>query len=71
MGKIKMFHYVYRITCIHPDSKEKYYYGVRSSKIAPENDVYYWSSSVLVKFARNQLRKRVLQEENSKIVPIS
>lgn len=42
-----MNHYVYRITCNHPDSTMKYYYGSRTSKNLPENDNY-WSSSTYV-----------------------
>lgn len=42
-----MFYYVYRIICFHPESKEKYYYGVRGCNVIPEND-HYWSSSKYV-----------------------
>lgn len=38
------FFYVYRITCTHPDSPHRYYYGSRGSRVPPEQDVY-WSSS--------------------------
>ena len=42
-----MHYYVYRITCSHPNSIEKYYYGYRSSKLLPKDDNY-WSSSKYV-----------------------
>ena len=42
-----MHYYVYRITCSHPNSIEKYYYGYRSSKFLPKDDNY-WSSSKYV-----------------------
>lgn len=48
-----MKYYVYRITCHHPLSEEKYYYGSRGSSIAPEQDNY-WSSSKYVKEAIGQ-----------------
>ena len=45
-----MFYYVYRITCTHPHSIEKYYYGVRGTNKTPDQD-FYWSSSKYVKDA--------------------
>jgi len=45
-----MKYYVYRITCHHPLSTEKYYYGSRGSTKPPEEDNY-WSSSKYVKEA--------------------
>lgn len=44
------YFYTYRITCTHPDSVEKYYYGHRKSECHPRDDVY-WSSSKFVKTA--------------------
>lgn len=44
------YYYTYRITCYHPNSIEKYYYGFRKSKVLPDDD-YYWSSSKYVKEA--------------------
>jgi hypothetical protein len=44
------FYYVYRISCTHPDSTEKYYYGSRVSARPPTEDTY-WSSSRTVKAA--------------------
>jgi hypothetical protein len=44
--------YVYRITCSHPNSVCRYYYGSRSCKCEPREDTKYWSSSKLVKQAR-------------------
>lgn len=46
-----MWYYVYRITCHHPDAREKYYYGVRGSTKPPGEDTRYWSSSRYVKGA--------------------
>lgn len=45
------FHYVYRITFIHPDRLEgpKYYYGQRTSTVPPQNDNTYMSSSLHLK----------------------
>ena len=43
--------YVYRLTCTHPESPQKYYYGSRSSKVPPEQDCQYWSSSRVVQQA--------------------
>lgn len=48
---MKRFYYVYRITCRHPQSVEKYYYGSRCSKVPPEEDIRYWSSSKYVREA--------------------
>lgn len=44
--------YVYRITCSHPNSTSKYYYGSRSCRCTPTADTTYWSSSKVVKHAR-------------------
>lgn len=48
-----MYHYVYRIT---NTKLNKHYYGKRSSKILPEQDigVYYFSSSTDAKFKQDQ-----------------
>ena len=46
-------YYVYRITCCHPDSIEKYYYGFRKTDSNPSDDNY-WSSSKYVKRAINK-----------------
>jgi hypothetical protein len=43
-------YYVYRITCYHPDSDQKYYYGFRKTNKNPNDDIY-WSSSKYVKHA--------------------
>lgn len=43
-------HYTYRLTCYHPASPHKYYYGVRTCNGDPVKDNY-WSSSELVKDA--------------------
>jgi len=42
-----MYFYVYRLTCVLPeaDTGAKYYYGVRSSHVPPEEDRSYLSSS--------------------------
>lgn len=46
------YYYVYRITCHHPHSVEKYYYGYRRCQCFPTEDVKYWSSSRSVHRAR-------------------
>jgi predicted RNA-binding protein len=46
------FYYVYRLTCQHSDSPEKYYYGVRKSRLHPSLDTRYWSSSRYIAAAR-------------------
>ena len=51
-----MKYYVYRITCHHPLSIEKYYYGSRGTTKAPEEDNY-WSSSKYVKEAISRFGK--------------
>jgi len=59
------YYYTYRITCLHPDSVEKYYYGFRKTECLPENDDY-WSSSKYVKeaikkYGKSQFKKKVLK----------
>lgn len=44
------YYYTYRITCNHPESVEKYYYGFRKCTTQPKDDNY-WSSSRYVKEA--------------------
>lgn len=65
-----MHYYVYRITCYHPDSDERYYYGYRSSKLNPEKDNY-WSSSKYVlesikKYGLSHFKKKILKIFSSK-----
>lgn len=60
------FYYVYRITCDHPDSPEKYYYGVRISKGAPAEDTSYWSSrrrvrAAMARFGPAWFRKKIFR----------
>jgi hypothetical protein len=60
-----MYYYVYRITCTHPNSIEKYYYGYRSCSVLPEEDNY-WSSSKYILNAINQygssfFKKKILK----------
>lgn len=61
------FYYVYRLTCTHPSHAEgpKYYYGWRCSKVPPEQDTLYVSSSRLVKdtikhLGREWFKKKIL-----------
>lgn len=66
--------YVYRITCSHPDSVEKYYYGFRQST-EPYNDIY-WSSSKYVKLAIKQygiqyFRKKIIRVYSDRISAIT
>lgn len=63
-------YYVYKITCTHPDSTEKYYYGFRKA-IDPYNDNY-WSSSKYVKNAIEKyglifFKKKILKTFNDRI----
>ena len=61
------YYYTYRITCNHPDSIEKYYYGFRKSKTQhPNNDVY-WSSS---KYVKEAILKYGIQYFSKKIIKI-
>lgn len=65
-----MYYYVYRITCIHPQSLEKYYYGYRSTSKLPSEDVY-WSSSKYVldairKYGKQSFKKKILRRFNDK-----
>lgn len=48
-----MYFYVYRITCHHSQSTEKYYYGVCRCFHSPVEDTSYWSSSRYIAQARN------------------
>ena len=57
-------YYVYRITCNHPDSKEKYYYGFRQNE-TPHTDNY-WSSSqylklAIKKYGKNWFSKKIIK----------
>jgi len=63
-----MFHYTYRITNMRLN---KYYYGVRSSKIAPKKDigVKYFSSSTDKEFIKDQ--KENPQDYKYKVIRIS
>jgi hypothetical protein len=65
-----MKYYVYRITCFHPNSKEKYYYGFRKS-VDPINDNY-WSSSKYVKdaisnYGISYFKKKILKIFDNRI----
>jgi len=60
-----IYYYTYRITCTHPDSVEKYYYGFRKSKKPPKEDNY-WSSSkyvkeAILKYGKTYFKKKVLK----------
>ena len=60
---MSQYYYVYRLTCT-ASFPERYYYGYRSSKVPPEQDVY-WSSSKYVRAAMKQwgqesFRKKIL-----------
>lgn len=65
------YFYTYRLTCTHPDSPEKYYYGFRKSS-DPRNDINYLSSSLFVKravkkFGKQFFRKKILKIFETKI----
>lgn len=65
-----MRHYVYRITCHHPQAVEKYYYGVRRAPLLPHQDTNYWSSSRYVKhametFGREWFTKKIISCYNT------
>jgi hypothetical protein len=53
-----MYYYVYRLTCTHPLSEARYYYGVRQCRCLPQEDTNYWSSSRVVGAARKTLGKQ-------------
>lgn len=59
-------YYTYRITCTHPASTEKYYYGFRKTNKSPLDDNY-WSSSSYVKQA---IQKYGLEHFNKKIIKV-
>jgi len=63
------YYYTYRITCTHPESVEKYYYGFRKSNVEPNSDVY-WSSSkyvkeAILKFGTEHFKKKIIKTFNS------
>lgn len=45
MNDLKKYHYVYQVTNCIIDATEKYYIGVRTSTIPPEDDISYMGSS--------------------------
>lgn len=47
-----MYYYVYSITCDHPESRQKYYYGFCSCRCLPKQYTALWSSSKVVQQAR-------------------
>ena len=57
-------YYTYRITCHHPESKEKYYYGFRKTEKNPTDDNY-WSSS---KYVREAVKKYGIEFFSKKIL---
>lgn len=60
------YYYTYRITCTHPNSKEKYYYGFRKSIKHPLQDNY-WSSS---KYVKEAISKYGLDYFKKKVIKI-
>ena len=62
-----LYSYVYRITCTHPDSIEKYYYGSRSCDCDPYKDNSYWSSSKYIKHARTKFGTSFFKKKIIKI----
>ena len=59
------YHYVYKITNTNPNDGRKYYIGVRSSKVKPEDDTNYRSSSTflkqaLIEIGHNNFNKEIL-----------
>lgn len=68
---MEKFHYVYRITNLNPVDERKYYIGVRSSKVKPEEDTNYKSSSKYLKKAIKEIGhsnfvKEILTEWSSR-----
>jgi hypothetical protein len=64
---MKKYHYVYKITNLNPQDERKYYIGVRTSKISPEEDIEYMSSSKYLKEAieksnKSNFKKEILSE---------
>jgi hypothetical protein len=56
------YYYTYRITCTHPESVERYYYGFRKSSVHPSLDQY-WSSSKYVKEAISKYGKDAFKKK--------
>lgn len=59
-------YYTYRITCTHPNSIEKYYYGFRKSDLPPKEDNY-WSSS---KYVKEAILKYGIKNFKKKIIKV-
>lgn len=63
---MKKYSYVYRITCLHPETPPEYYYGMRTSNVVPDQDNH-WSSSKTVKEA---IKKKGLQYFRKKLIAV-
>lgn len=60
---MKKYHYVYKITNLSPTDERKYYIGVRSSKVEPELDTNYNSSSTYLKKALKEIGHKHFSKE--------
>lgn len=60
---MKKYHYVYKITNNNPTDQRKYYIGVRSSIVPPEEDTTYMSSSVFLKEAFKEIGYKQFSKE--------
>jgi hypothetical protein len=64
--KTTEYFYSYRITCTHPVFQKHgiiYYYGSRKSVVPPKLDVHYWSSSRLLKQARQIVGEKYFKKK--------
>lgn len=64
---MKKYHYVYKITCLKPNSTQKYYIGVHSSNKEPDLDSQYWGSS---KYLNNSIKEIGLKNFRKEILSI-
>jgi len=60
---MQKYHYVYKITNTHPTDDRKYYIGVRSSTVKPEEDTNYRSSSNTLKVALKEIGHENFKKE--------
>ncbi len=69
------FHYVYKITRVHPDMPEMYYIGKRTCHCPIEEDLYMGSSKILnadmEKVGSEYFRKEILETFESSHIKIS
>lgn len=64
---MKNYNYVYKITNHQPQDEREFYIGVRSSKVKPEDDLKYWSSS---KYLNNAIREYGVEYFSKEILSV-